>query len=201
MRGHLKHVNPPGRHLHRNQDVETLQQHRVHREEVHRQHALGLARRNVATSTPTAWVLEQPRRVAGSSTRCSPRSSIQAGTARRGPGETPDRVLPGRPQHQHAELGRYGRTATPVWAGPTAPDQVPMPAQQRGRLHRQPAPGRAGSSRASPASTAVRPVHRWSGHSPPEHRDLVAQHEQFGVLGRRLRASSASQPTTWQNMR
>jgi len=47
----------------------------------------------------------------------------------------PSRVLLGHPQDQLAELGRHGRTATPVWVGPAAPDQIPMPAQQRGRLH------------------------------------------------------------------
>jgi hypothetical protein len=47
----------------------------------------------------------------------------------------PGRVLLGHPQDQLAELGRHGRTPTTVWVGPAAPDQTPMPAQQRGRLH------------------------------------------------------------------
>jgi hypothetical protein len=38
--------------------------------------------------------------------------------------------------------------------GPAASDQVPMPPQQRGRLHQQPAPDRAGQQPRHPASTA-----------------------------------------------
>jgi hypothetical protein len=34
----------------------------------------------------------------------------------------------------------------------------------------------------------------WSGDLPAQHRDLVSQHEQLGVLDACPRASSASQP-------
>jgi hypothetical protein len=39
---HPEHVDPAGGHLDHEQDMQPLQQHRVHREEVHRQHTLGL---------------------------------------------------------------------------------------------------------------------------------------------------------------
>jgi hypothetical protein len=38
MHGHTQHMDPPGRHLNHKQDVETLQEHGVHREEVDGQH-------------------------------------------------------------------------------------------------------------------------------------------------------------------
>jgi len=98
----------------------------------------------------------------------------------------PGRVLFGHPQDQLAELGRYGGTATPVGVGPAAPDQVAMPWQQRGRLHQPSPPDRARQEPRKPGQhRAVGPVHPGSDHLPAEHRDLVPQHQQLRVLGRR----------------
>jgi hypothetical protein len=58
-----------------------------------------------------------------------------------------------------------------------------MPAQQRGRLHQQPAPGWTGQQPRQPSQhRPVGPVDPWPGHLAPQHRDLVAQHQQLGVL-------------------
>jgi hypothetical protein len=88
---------------------------------------------------------------------------------------------------QATQLGRHGRTATPVWVGPAAPDQVAMPAQQRGRLHEQLAPGWTGQQPHQPGqhrpACPVRPVHPRPGHLAWQHRDLLPQHQQIGVLG------------------
>jgi hypothetical protein len=98
-------------------------------------------------------------------------SSVDAAVA-------PGRVLPGQPQHQRTHLWRGTWTATPVWVGPTAPDQVAMPTQQRGRLHQQPTP-------AAPASPAA-------GRS--SDRPVVAP--SVDHLGQRLpRRTRSSEPT------
>jgi hypothetical protein len=55
----------------------------------------------------------------------------------------PSRVLPGQPQHQIPDLRRRAGAAAAVWIGPVAPNQVAMPAQQRGRLHEPSPPDRA----------------------------------------------------------
>jgi hypothetical protein len=61
-----------------------------------------------------------------------------------------------------------------------------MPAQQGGRLDEQPVPARA---RQQPRETSqgrpVGPVEPWPDYLPPQHRDLVAEHQQLGVLGGR----------------
>jgi hypothetical protein len=51
LRGHTKHVDPPGRDLDHEQHIQAFEEHRVHGEEVHRQHAIGLARRNCRHET------------------------------------------------------------------------------------------------------------------------------------------------------
>jgi hypothetical protein len=61
-----------------------------------------------------------------------------------------------------------------------------MPAQQRGRLHEQAPPGWTGQQpRESSQHCPVGPVDPRPGHLASQHRDLVAQHEQLGVLCRR----------------
>jgi hypothetical protein len=137
---------------------------------------------------PTAWVPEQRQRAAGSSTRCWPRPCpcTPGGTARHGSADTPDRVLPGQPQHQRADLRRPGRPAPLVRVGPAASDQVPMPTQQRRRLDEQAPPGRTGQQPRQPSQhRPVGPVDPRPGHLASQHRHLVAQHEQLGVLCRR----------------
>jgi hypothetical protein len=97
----------------------------------------------------------------------------------------PARVVPGQPQHQIADLCRHAWTTTPVWVGPTAPDQVAVPSQQRVRLHQQPAPDIAGQHPRQPSQhRPVGPVLSGSGHMPAEHRSLVPQHQQLRFLGR-----------------
>jgi hypothetical protein len=67
--------------------------------------------------------------------------------------------------------------------GPAAPDQVLVPAQQRGWLHDQALPGRARQQPHQPGQhRAVCPVHPRAGHLASQHRDFVAQHEQLGIL-------------------
>jgi hypothetical protein len=61
-----------------------------------------------------------------------------------------------------------------------------MPSQERGRLHQPSPPDRARQEPRKPGQhRAVGPVKPGSGHLPAEHRDLVPQHQQLRVLGRR----------------
>jgi hypothetical protein len=79
------------------------------------------------------------------------------------------------------------RPAGPAGAvGPAASDQVPMPTQQRRRLDEQAPPGRTGQQPRQPSQhRPVGPVDPRPGHLASQHRHLVAQHEQLGVLCRR----------------
>jgi hypothetical protein len=58
-----------------------------------------------------------------------------------------------------------------------------------------------GSSRASPASTAVSPLQSGLGQLPAEHRNLAPQHQQLRVVGSQRHASSTSHPSSWQKTR
>jgi hypothetical protein len=61
-----------------------------------------------------------------------------------------------------------------------------MPPQQRRRPHEQAPPDRAGQQPCKPGQhRPVGPVNPRPGHLAPQHRDLVAQHEQLGILGYR----------------
>jgi hypothetical protein len=69
---------------------------------------------------------------------------------------------------------------------PAASDQILMPAQQRLGLGEQPVPAPARQQPGEPSQhRTVGPVQPGSGHLRPQHLDLVAQHEQLRVLGRR----------------
>jgi hypothetical protein len=61
-----------------------------------------------------------------------------------------------------------------------------MPAQQRLWLDKQPAPSWSGQQpRQRGEYRPVGPVDPWPGHLASQHRDLVAQHQQLGILRRR----------------
>jgi hypothetical protein len=151
---HPQHMNPAGGHLNHEQDVETLQEHGVHGEEVHRQHTGGLGTQELPPrySRPlgrrsNAGAPQDGPHGAGPDTVAEPAQLAVDTTI------APGRVLPGQPQHQRAELGCHAGTAMPVSVGPAAPDQVAMPAQQRSGAGR-PGPARLGGAAAAPAQPA-----------------------------------------------
>jgi hypothetical protein len=118
------------------------------------------------------------------------------------PPVAPRRVLPGQPQHQRAKLRRHTRTATPMRVSPAAPDQVPMPAQQRGGRANTPLqPGR-GSSRTSPASTA-RSAQSSCGRATWRRSTATSwpSTRTSASFAAELLASSPSHRTSWQNRR
>jgi hypothetical protein len=87
------------------------------------------------------------------------------------------------PPRTFHEPGIDGRASSPAEVGPPPADQPPVPAQQRARRN-QPAhplrpgeqPGQGGEHRP------VGPVQLRPGVLPQRHRDLLAQHQQLGVL-------------------
>ncbi len=147
--------NPPGRDLNHEQHIQPPQEHRVHAEEVHRQHTIGLGSQELPPGggRPLGCRIDASA-LQGGPPRCWPRSGTPAGTARRGCGGSPTSGSPWQPLHQVADLPRQGRPATPMRVGPAAPDEVSMPAQQWAGCTNNPRQVRRGSSRASPASTA-----------------------------------------------
>jgi len=61
-----------------------------------------------------------------------------------------------------------------------------MPTQQRLGPDEQPVPVRAGQQPGqSGQHGSVGPVHPRAAHLTPQHGELMAQHQQLGVLGRR----------------
>jgi hypothetical protein len=57
----------------------------------------------------------------------------------------------------------------------------------------------AAAPRQASQDRSVGPVAPWPGDLPPQHRDLVPEHQQPSFLPADVRASSASHPSTRQN--
>jgi hypothetical protein len=152
--------------------------------QVHRQDALGLGaeepppgdRRARRCRVDAGPVQDGPYRAGPDPEAQATQLTVDATVA-------PARVLPGQPHHQRPKLGRHSWATTPVRVAPAASDQILMPAQQRLRLDEQPVPAGAGQqSGESGQDGPVGPVEPRSGHLTPQHRDLMAQHQQFDVL-------------------
>ena len=77
-----------------------------------------------------------------------------------------------------------------------------MPAQQRVRRHQPAQPQGSWQQRVRTASTArSAPSSLGPGVLPPQHRDLLAQDQELGVLRRRRAASSTIHPARRTNIR
>jgi hypothetical protein len=140
-----------------------------------------------ATSAPTARVPDRRRRAlqdgpygAGPILLLYPRRHSSPWMRRYPRSGSPwPAAAPARAARSSRQAGHAGGV------GPPAPDQVPMPAQQRGRLHEQAPLGWTWQQpHQSSQYRPVGPVDPRPGHLASQHRDLVAQHQQFGVLGR-----------------
>jgi hypothetical protein len=96
----------------------------------------------------------------------------------------PARVLPGQTDDQLLHLLVQRWPADPVWVGPRAGNQAPMPAQQRLWRHEEARPAGAGQHPADGGEQ--RPI---GGLQPgtrglaAQHRELVAQHQDLQVVG------------------
>jgi hypothetical protein len=95
-------------------------------------------------------------------------------------------ILAGELPDQHGDLGDDRRPPRPVRIGPLAGDEAAVPAKHGTRGY-QPvcpqAPGQEADQRGE--DCAVGPVQVRPGMGAAQHGNLVPQHEQLNVLGRR----------------
>ena len=95
-------------------------------------------------------------------------------------------VLGGEPLDERGDLGADRWPSRPVRAGPFAGDEAAVPAKHgtRGDQPVRPqVPGQEANQRGE--DRAVGPVQAWPGMGAAQHGNLVPQHEQLDVLGRR----------------
>lgn len=92
--------------------------------------------------------------------------------------------------------GRCAQSAVPVRVGPAAPDQVPVPAQQRGRSNQERRPP---FPRQQPRQHSQHQPIRWgvpgSGDLPAHHGQLMPQNGDLHVLCIRRRTDPSSPST------
>ena len=172
------------------QDVEPGQADRLDGEEVTGQHPAGLSAQEL-----------RPARSAAARGRSEPVPAQDVPDRGRGHGDAelgafagdplvaPPRVLPGHAQHQIDDRRiQSAPTAVPVRVGPAAPDQVPVPAQQRGRRYQERRPP---LPRQQPRQHRQhQPIRRGvpgPGDLPAQHRQLVPQDGDLHVLRIRRR--------------
>jgi len=96
----------------------------------------------------------------------------------------PPRVLPGEADNQLLHLLIQWWSAYPVWIGPHAGDQPPMPAQQGLGLDEEARPVSPGQDAADRSEQC--PVGRFEPGAcdlAAEHGELVTQHQNLQVLG------------------
>jgi hypothetical protein len=95
-------------------------------------------------------------------------------------------ILAGEPPDQHGDLGADRRPSRPVRIGPLAGDEAAVPAKH-GTRGDQPVypqtPGQEADQRGE--DRAIGPVQVRPGMGAAQHGNLVPQHEQLDVLGRR----------------
>jgi hypothetical protein len=177
-----------GADLDQEEHVQTAHGHRaVDMEEVARQHRRGLGTQELPPGRAAALRRgRDPQPPQYPPHRRRPDLVAEAEQLALDPLVAPARVLP---RHLHGQCHQPGvdwRPSCPGRIGPPPADQPPVPAQQRVRRD-QPAPphrpgqqaGQGGEHRAAgPVQPRLRVL-------PPQHRDLMAQHQQFGVLRRR----------------
>jgi len=107
---------------------------------------------------------------------------------------SPPVILAGEPLDQRGDLGVDRRTACPVRIGPLPGDEAAVPAKHStggDQPVRPQASGQEPDERGE--DRAVGPVQVRPGLGAAQHGNLVPQHEQLDVLGRR-RAAQQDQP-------
>ena len=107
---------------------------------------------------------------------------------------SPAVVLSGEPLDQHGDLSGDRRAARPVRVSPLPGNQAAVPAKH-GLWCNQPVRPQASGQEPDQhgEDRAVSPVQAWPGMGTAQHRNLVPQHEQLDVLGRR-RPAEQDQP-------
>jgi hypothetical protein len=138
--------------------------------------------RRGAGSTPAAVRISQ--------TVVVPIGMSEAGEFALDPSTAPTRILLGQPQHQrlHRAGGRW-----PAWPPaalavvPFDRDEPAVPREQgrgRDREHPRPSASREQRGQRSEPDPVQRLVPHRTGELPAQHRVLMPQHQQLGILGR-----------------
>jgi hypothetical protein len=169
----------------------------VHMEEVHGQHARGLG-----TEEPPPGRIRMPKRrrryppTLEDSAYCrSADTMAKFEQLALDPLVTPHWVLAGHPLDQRGDrlVDRWAPRS--LRASPLADDQTAMPAQHCGRSNQPVATHRRRQQPDQPGQDcAVSPIQARLGRGSTKHTNLVAQHQQLDVLGRRATAKQ-QQPT------
>jgi pimeloyl-ACP methyl ester carboxylesterase len=106
------------------------------------------------------------------------RPGTQSRATRLDPLIAPAWVLPRHLLDQQRDPRVDRRASSPAGAGPPPADQPLVPAQQRARRHQPTHPHRHGQQRGQGREhRPIRPVKLRPGVLPPQHGDLVAQHQ------------------------
>jgi hypothetical protein len=106
----------------------------------------------------------------------------------------PRRILAGQPDHQFADLLVDRWAARPVRIRPLPPDQPAVPGQQRARVHDPVRPQLGGQQPGQCSQRGpIRPGQPRPRHLATQHRYLVPQHQDLGVL-RRIGPRQQCQP-------
>lgn len=99
---------------------------------------------------------------------------------------SPAVVFAGEPLNERGDLGADGRAPRPVRIGPFPGDQAAVPPEYGAGRDQPVHPQASGQEPDQPGEDrTVGPVQPESGTSAAQHGDLVPQHEQLDVLGRR----------------
>ncbi len=187
MPGHAQDVQVAVADLEHEQDVESPQRDRaVDVEEVDREHAGGLGGQELPPAGVGApqWRWWDPVALEDSADRRGADAVAELEQLALDPLVSPVRVLRRHPYDQCGEHGADRWTTGPVRVGPSSAYEAPMPAQDRVRAYQAMAaqcPGQPPDECCEHGP--VRPVQAWSGVGAAEDGHLVAQHEQFDVLG------------------
>ena len=96
----------------------------------------------------------------------------------------PTRVLPRQLLHQCAHLIRDRRPSRPARAGPSLPEQAPMPGQQGARGHDPLQPKAPGQHpRQGGEHGTVSPVEPRARYLTPQYRDLMPENQDLCLFG------------------
>jgi hypothetical protein len=136
MRSDAQDVHGPGLDLQHEQHIQTLQQHRVHMQEVTREDARGLGGQELPPRRRRPpWRRAEPGGGQDPVNRPFAHPVLQAQQLALDPPVPPTRVLPRQLLHQRAHLVRDRRASLQVRVGPFPLDQAPVPGQQRAWCH------------------------------------------------------------------
>jgi hypothetical protein len=184
--GGADNLDSAGRQFQEEQDVDPFEEHRVDGEEVAGEDAVGLGGEELFPCRPAASWCRVDAGVVQDLSHCAGRDLVaEADEFTLHAAVSPGRVLGRQVQNEPADLaGDRWPPGTPMWVGPVPGQELPMPAQQRGRgdEERRP-PGAGEQSGQRRQQHPVRGPKIRAVDLTTQHRHLMAQYQQFDVLG------------------